>query len=152
MYMARHWQRHPDLTVIGRLSGYSCSGMADLLGISLRQLQRHFSDIHGLTIHEWLFDLRMRDAACLLSGSLKIYEVASLLGYKTSSHFHRDFKHYHQVNPSQFTQKHMDTMTSEWFQAQYYELLEGTIAQSTSKVGNSLNARLPASRGSYGRN
>jgi AraC-like DNA-binding protein len=122
--MARTWQNRIEWTSLARLAGYSCATMADLLGISLRQVQRHFRFSCRQTTHSWLYELRMLDAARLMASSLRIYEVAGLLGYKTSSHFHRDFKRYYGVIPSRYKPADNAMLVGECFLAQYTELLE----------------------------
>lgn len=141
--MARTWQNRIEWTSLARLAGYSCATMADLLGISLRQVQRHFRVTCRQTTHSWLYELRMRDAAQLMGSSLRIYEVAGLLGYKTSSHFHRDFKRYYGVIPSRYRSPGQDLLVGDGFLAQYTELLE-TAPVRPAKEANCAG-RLPVS-------
>lgn len=141
--MARTWQNRIEWTSLARLAGYSCATMADLLGISLRQVQRHFRFTCRQTTHSWLYELRMQDAAKLMASSLRIYEVAGLLGYKTSSHFHRDFKRYYGVIPSRYRPPDNAMLVGDCFLAQYTELLE-TAPVRPAKDAN-WTGRLPVS-------
>lgn len=132
-----HWSS------LARLSGYSCSSLASFLGLSLRQAQRHFKDSCKDKMHEWIFVCRMRDAAHLLASPLRLYEVAALLGYQTSSHFSKDFKSYYGVKPSEFSVNPANRLASEVFLLHYLELLRD-VDRSCSAM-DKIEARLPAS-------
>lgn len=64
-----------------RASLFSSETLAANLGISHRQLQRHFRDVSGLKLCDWLNQLRLDDAQHLLNGKYSVKEVAFLLGY-----------------------------------------------------------------------
>jgi AraC-like DNA-binding protein len=98
--------------------------LARLLGFSLRQVQRHFLYAGDATIHAWLFELRMRDAAMLMGSRLRVNEVGNLLGYKSASHFCRDFRKRHRASPSAFRLRRAEPLAGQCFLAQYAELLE----------------------------
>ena len=122
--MMGEWHRQVEWPATARIAGYSCHGMAMLLGISLRQVQRHFRSSCESTVHDFLFELRMKDAATLLASSLRIYEVSSLLGYHSTSHFCRDFKRYFRESPLRFKRLAKEPLGGECFLAQYAELLQ----------------------------
>ena len=73
--------------------------LARQCGISLRTLQRHFNRSYGLTVREWLRQVRMCEAYSRLKAGQRVKEVAIDLGYKQVSHFSRDFKLAYGVPP-----------------------------------------------------
>ncbi|HTI72585.1 MAG TPA: helix-turn-helix transcriptional regulator [Candidatus Limnocylindria bacterium] len=119
--------------------------MASLLGISLRQVQRHFRSACESTVHDFLFELRMKDAATLLASTLRIYEVSSLLGYHSTSHFCRDFKRYFQQSPLKYKRNVKEPMSGEYFLAQYAELLQDWQTP-TSRAGKKMLERVPIAK------
>ncbi|MBA4146767.1 MAG: AraC family transcriptional regulator [Verrucomicrobia bacterium] len=65
-------------------------------------MQRHFRDVFGLKLQEWLNHLRLDDAKHLLNGDRMVKEVAFSLGFKKSNHFSREFKKAHGLSPEVF--------------------------------------------------
>lgn len=67
--------------------------LAQLVGASLRHLERLFRNQLGQGIHEYYLDLRLaRSRQLLRETSLSVLEVATATGFASSSHFCRAFK------------------------------------------------------------
>lgn len=86
---------------LARIANYRAQKLAGICGVSLRQLQRHFHDVFGIELRNWLNELRLQDGAHLL-GTRSVKEVAFLLGFKRSNHFSREFKKLFRVTPEEF--------------------------------------------------
>jgi AraC-like DNA-binding protein len=81
-------------------AGYRPSELAGLCQISLRTLERHFQKNYGVTVSQWLRELRLGKAYQNLLLGKAVKEVAFDQGYKQVSHFSREFKNHFGVNPS----------------------------------------------------
>lgn len=81
-------------------AGYRPSELAELCQISLRTLERHFQKNYGVTVSQWLRELRLSKAYQNLLLGKAVKEVAFDQGYKQVSHFSREFKNHFGVNPS----------------------------------------------------
>lgn len=86
-------------------ANYRPSQLASLCTVSLRTLQRHFSGRYGMTLGEWLRDVRINQAYTRLKAGETIKVVAYDLGFKQPSHFSRVFKQVHGVSPSEIAQR-----------------------------------------------
>jgi AraC-like DNA-binding protein len=89
-------------TELAEVAGYSAKRLAGECGVSLRQLERFFPRVTGMTPQRWLNVLRQKKAVELIASGKSIKEVSYVLGYKQSSHFSRDFKRFYGVAPSEF--------------------------------------------------
>ncbi len=83
-------------------SNYNASQLAQICGISLRQLENYFMEDFGRSPHNWLTEQRMIAARKLLGASDSIKEVAFTLKYKQLSHFCREFKKCYGITPTDF--------------------------------------------------
>jgi len=81
-------------------AGYRPSDLAALCQISLRTLERHFQKNYGVTVSQWLRELRLSKAYQNLLLGKAVKEVAFDQGYKQVSHFSREFKNHFGVSPS----------------------------------------------------
>jgi len=74
--------------------------IADNLNISEVYLRKIFKSETGSTIVNYLTEYRMKKAQYLLdTGEYKIYEIAKMVGYKTSQYFSKVFRKYTGKNP-----------------------------------------------------
>ncbi len=80
------WQR------LAHSAGFKVAKLAEITGVSMRTLQRHFRAQYGLTVSEWLKAFRLREAGYRIKAGGRIKQVALDLGYKQLSHFSREFK------------------------------------------------------------
>lgn len=76
--------------------------MSDLAGVGIFQLMRLFKRLTGYTPHEYLLDLRIREAMDLLRRGEQCTRVAMDLGFADQSHFSRQFKRLVGVSPGRF--------------------------------------------------
>ena len=86
--------------VLAQKAGYRARELADLCQTSLRTLERHFQKHYGVTVSEWLRELRLKQAYSVLQTGKSVKEVAFEHGYKQVSHFSREFKGHFGVSPS----------------------------------------------------
>jgi AraC-like DNA-binding protein len=85
---AVNWQ---ELAVTARFKPLA---VANLCGLSVRTVQRHFRKHYRMTLGEWLRSYRLQLAYERLRAGESIKCVAIDLGYKQLSHFSRDFKNH----------------------------------------------------------
>ena len=91
--VARHYRR--DLTL---------EMLAEALSSSPRQLQRAYEQFGGMTFREDLLARRMSAAADLLieQRSIRVCDVARLVGYSQAPHFARAFRRRYGTSPARF--------------------------------------------------
>lgn len=85
-------------------ANYSVRRLAELCGVSLRTLERHFDKVLGKSPQVWLDEARMAVARELLVDGSSVKETAALSGFKTQQHFSRMFRKYHGYPPKQHWQ------------------------------------------------
>jgi AraC-like DNA-binding protein len=78
---------------------YRPQALTELVGVSMRTLQRCFRSRYDKTVSDWLRDLRLDHALKKVKNCQSVKEVAFELGYKQPSHFTRDFKKKYGVPP-----------------------------------------------------
>jgi two-component system response regulator YesN len=82
---------------------FTLDELAETIPISRSYLTVLFKQGTGKSIWNYLLDVRMRQAkSLLLIGELRIYELASAVGYESSEHFSKVFKEYFGLSPSEF--------------------------------------------------
>jgi AraC-like DNA-binding protein len=86
--------------VLAADSNYCPSELARLCHVSLRTLQRRFAQNYGMTISDWMRNIRLAKAYARVVSGEPIKAVAYDLGFKQLSHFSRVFKEVHGVAPS----------------------------------------------------
>ncbi len=84
---------------------YDPRKLAERVGVSLRQLQRYFSQDFGMPPREWLKEKRAVDARVLLRERISLKRVAVALGYDHASQFSRDFKVSYRMTPKEFRRR-----------------------------------------------
>jgi AraC-like DNA-binding protein len=96
----------PDATArwqaLARHALWDAGRAAELLDISLRQLERLCQRDLNCTPSEWLHHERMAAAADLLAAGRPIKSVAAHLGYTRPANFSRDFKRHFGRTPRAF--------------------------------------------------
>lgn len=76
-----------------RNKNISIDEIADHVGLSKGRLCVKFKEEVGVTVGDWLTNLRLRYATYLLTNSnMKIYEIAQACGYETSQYFSKLFE------------------------------------------------------------
>lgn len=82
------------------------STLARIAGVSIRQLERLFSDCLGETISEHYLNIRLDQASELLSKTgMPVTTIAIACGFKSNSHFSRAFRRRYERAPSQHRRK-----------------------------------------------
>jgi AraC-like DNA-binding protein len=77
--------------------------LAAEVSISKRHLSRVLADIYGMSFREKLIEVRLHRAAQLLEQTeMNIDEIASAVGYKSFSGFHRAFVRYFGCTPYEY--------------------------------------------------
>lgn len=88
--------------ILARSSHYNARMLAEMCGVTLRQLERYFEGDLGRSPQDWLNEQRMVAARYLLAEIPLVKTVGIKLGYKRLSHFSRDFKRCYGITPSRF--------------------------------------------------
>ncbi|KAF0179285.1 MAG: Transcriptional regulator AraC family protein [Limisphaerales bacterium] len=88
--------------MLAERSGWDVPAAAELLNVSLRQLERLSQRELGCTPTEWMQCERMAAAVRLLATGQPVKVVAMNLGYTRSANFSRDFKRHFGRNPRTF--------------------------------------------------
>ena len=78
------------------------STLAEAMHLSCRQLSRIFKQLYGVSYTEKIISMRMELAARMLKDGEGISAVSDATGYKTPSAFHKTFKKYYGVSPSEY--------------------------------------------------
>ncbi|MEH6682355.1 MAG: two-component regulator propeller domain-containing protein [Sediminicola sp.] len=77
--------------------------LAEIMNMSRSTLYRKISDISNLSPNELINISRLKKAAELLkTGEYKIYEVADIVGYNSSTSFGRNFQKQFEMTPSEY--------------------------------------------------
>jgi YesN/AraC family two-component response regulator len=80
------------------------------VGLSRSQLHRRMKELTGISVGEYIRNLRLQQAAKLLqTGDVNISQVAYVVGFSTPAHFTVAFKKYYGVTPSEYMAKHVNT-------------------------------------------
>jgi AraC-like DNA-binding protein len=94
------WEDKASWELLAKKADYQANKLAELCGVSLRTLQRHFAKHHQVKIGDWLRNVRLAEAYGRLKSGDRVKEVAIDLKYKQLSHFSREFKRLHGIAPS----------------------------------------------------
>ncbi len=83
------------------------SDMADTIGLNRKYLARIFLKSEGLTMSEFLLDLRMRKAlGTIADGEKKIINIAKSVGFEDPLFFSRQFKKHFGMSPTEYIKQH----------------------------------------------
>lgn len=81
----------------------SCKELSRLVHLSVPKLSRGFSSLYGISIHQYIIDQRLAQAAqLLLDGDRNVSEIASIVGYGKPSNFAAAFKKRYGVIPKNY--------------------------------------------------
>ena len=81
--------------------------LADFAGVSRSQIERDFKALSGLTLQQYLHQLRMEYALKLLVKRGAVTDIAYRCGYTDHSAFSRRFKLTMGITPSEFRKRHL---------------------------------------------
>jgi len=103
--------------------------LARYLNLSLRQTTRDIQRFCGVSFREKLIQIRMRQAATLLLRTeMSVNEVATAVGYTSTSGFLAMFRKFHGLAPLAYRRKHKDRMPTY------------SLDSNTSRIVNSKKA------------
>lgn len=81
--------------------------LANNLGLNRKYLAKIFKKSTGMTMSEFLLDVRMRKASEAISnGEKNITAIAAMVGFEDPLFFSRQFKKHFGVSPTEFIKKH----------------------------------------------
>lgn len=83
----------------------TAAGIAERLGYNRSYLAVIFKRETGQTITEFILNRRVEAAKSLISGGIRLSEIAEMLGFSSQSHFCRCFKEVTGVTPGEFRDK-----------------------------------------------
>ena len=86
-------------------AGYHAGRLAELCGVSLRQLERYFQTDYQCPPARWLSRERFRLACRLLERAHPIKEVAYAVGFKNNAHFSTAFRRENGMSPSEYLKR-----------------------------------------------
>lgn len=88
-------------------SEFNVEALAAEVGLSRVQLHRRVKEITGITVGEFLRNLRMKQAAELLAkGDVSVSQVTYAVGMSNPTHFTTAFKKYYGITPTEYLNKH----------------------------------------------
>ena len=87
-------------------SDFNVEALADEVGLSRVQLHRRMKELTGITVGEFIRNLRLQQAAKLLaSGDTSVSQVTYAVGFSNPNHFSTAFKKHFGVSPSEYMTK-----------------------------------------------
>jgi AraC-like DNA-binding protein len=105
-------QRLCDFRRLAHQAGYHAGRLAELCGVSLRQLERHFQSAYQCPPARWLSRERFRLARRLLDRTHTIKEVAYAVGFKNNAHFSTAFRRENGMSPTEYLKRRSQVATS----------------------------------------
>jgi AraC-like DNA-binding protein len=91
-----------DWLALAEAARFRAREMARRLRISVRQLERCFSEEIGTTPHSWLNEARMWRAAHRLRGGSRPKEIVEELGFSDVSSMYHAFRSFHRCTPREY--------------------------------------------------
>lgn len=93
---------------------FNVEALAADVGISRVQLHRKVKEMMGITVGDFIRNLRLQQAARLLEqGDLNISQITYAVGLTNPTHFSAAFKKYFGVTPKLYMQKHAENQGKE---------------------------------------
>ena len=102
--MGRRLLRIEDWELLAAQADYRPAKMASLCHISLRQLERFFGQVFGMTPTRWNCELKCRIAAQLIAKGYSNKAVTVELKFSNPSHLCHAFKTVYGASPQTFAQ------------------------------------------------
>jgi AraC-like DNA-binding protein len=88
--------------------------IGDFLGMSNRYVMFKFMESTGISLNEYIIDVRMRKAANLLRNTdLPVSEIAKKTGIENNNYFYRLFKKFSHVTPREFSERYRNSRQAE---------------------------------------
>lgn len=80
--------------------------LSSLTGLNRAYMMRTFKRIVGISVHQWLLQVRIAEAKKLLAAQKPAAHVALDVGFDDQSHLTRRFKHITGLTPAQYAKSH----------------------------------------------
>ena len=94
--------------------GFSASALCEESRYSSKQIYRKIKQLTGMSIVEFIRDMRLRKASLYLAqGKLSVTEVMYKVGFTTASYFSKCFKEKFGVSPSDYADSRQDGQSAE---------------------------------------
>jgi AraC-like DNA-binding protein len=93
------------LAAHAKKAGFRTAELAERLGTSTRALRRECRNSLGLSLKDWLVQVRLVEARTRLRGNESIGEIAWSLGFSHTKELSREFRKLHGATPSEFRAK-----------------------------------------------
>ena len=94
-------------------SDFNVEALADIIGMSRAQLHRRVKEATGITVGEFIRNLRLQQAARMLEkGDNTVQQVAWAVGFSNPTHFSAAFKRYFGIAPIDYMNKHRGATNS----------------------------------------
>ncbi|MBQ7413895.1 MAG: response regulator [Prevotella sp.] len=88
-------------------SDFNVEALADTVGLSRVQLHRRMKELTGITVGEFIRNLRLQQAAKLFeSGDVNVSQVTYAVGFSNPNNFTAAFKRHFGVTPTAYIAKH----------------------------------------------
>ncbi len=79
--------------------------LAELAGCSRWHFSKRFTQISGYKPHDYIMDIKMRQAVKMLESNLSVKEIVDKIGFSNSAYFCRAFRKTYGVPPGRFRSK-----------------------------------------------
>lgn len=79
--------------------------LAELAGCSRWHFSKRFTQISGYKPHDYIMDIKMRQAVKMLESNLSVKEIVNKIGFSNSAYFCRAFRKAYGVPPGRFRSK-----------------------------------------------
>lgn len=95
-------------------SDFNVDALSAEVGLSRVQLHRRMKELTGLSVGEFIRNLRLQQAAKLLAkGDISVSQVTYAVGLSNPSHFATAFKKYFGISPTDYAAKHKSSTHTE---------------------------------------
>lgn len=91
-------------------SDFNVEALADAVGLSRVQLHRRVKELTGITVGDFIRNIRLQQAAELLAkGDVNVSQVCYAVGFANPTHFSSAFKKHFGVSPKDYIMKHKES-------------------------------------------
>ena len=80
----------------------SVEGIAEMLSLDRRYLSRIFKEKYGITIRDYISQVRIQRACALLDAGMSVSETAQMVGAPDAANFSKLFRTHRGVSPKQY--------------------------------------------------
>ena len=101
----QHVQKVESFIRASYMENISVELIAGKMNLDRRYLTRLFKEKTGKTIHEYLIEVRLREACGYLCQGFSVHHTAALCGYEDVSNFSRMFKRHYGLSPQHWVTK-----------------------------------------------